>query len=181
MTAFPASLSAYAGQGDPAHPLPVETWRPPDCGAIDIRIARDGTWFHEGRPIARLALVRLFSRLLRKDDDGHVLVTPVEKLAITVEDVPFVAVSMTEGPVLTFHTQVGDVVTADDEHPLRFETDGGFRPYIRVRGGLEARMSQGVARDLALLVEVRAGMAGIASGNQFFTIGPADQLFDPST
>ncbi len=181
MTAFPSSLAAYAGQDDPAQPLPVEDWNPPACGVIDIRIARDGAWFHEGRPIVRPALVRLFSRLLRKDADGYVLVTPVEKLAITVEDVPFIAVSMTQGSVLVFHTQVGDSVAADEEHPLRFETSDEFRPYVRVRGGLEARLSQGVARDLAAMAEVRDGMAGVASGNSFFTIGPADQLFDSAS
>ena len=185
MTGLPASLAAYAGQDDPALPLPVESWNPSACGTLDMHVARDGAWFHEGRPVARPALVRLFARLLRKDDDGYVLVTPVEKLAITVEDVPFIAValttSMTAGPDLTFRTNVGDVVTAGGDHPLRFETEGGFRPYVHVRGGLEARLTQGVARDLAALAEIRDGMAGIASGNSFFTIGPADQLFDPAS
>ncbi len=94
-----------------------------------MRISRDGTWFHDGRPILRPALVRLFARLLRQDADGYVLVTPVEKVAIAVEDVPFIAVAMNAGPALTFRTNIGDVVTADADHPLRFASDDqGFRP-----------------------------------------------------
>ena len=174
-----ARLTAYAEQGDPEKPLPVETWHPPVCGDIDLRIARDGAWFHNGAPILKPALVRLFARLLRRDEDGYVLVTPAEKVAIVVEDVPFIAVAMTESDAaLTFRTNVGDLVTAESDHPLRFVTDAGFIPYVRVRGGLEARLSPALARDLAELATVEDGQLGIRSGNSFFTIGPADQLFD---
>ncbi len=177
-----AGLAAYAEQAAPDTPLPVDDWNPPFCGAIAMRIARDGTWLHDGRPIPRPALVRLFARLLRRDADGYVLVTPVEKVAITVEDVPFIAVAMTIGPALTFRTSAGDVVTADADHPLRFESDDqGFRPYVRVRGRLDARLTPALARDLASLVQMIDGRAGISSGNGFFTIPGADQLFDSAS
>ncbi len=178
----PDVLSAYAEQGDPEKPLPVEDWNPPACGNIDMRIARDGTWFHDGAPILKPALVRLFSRLLRKDDDGYVLVTPAEKVAIAVEDVPFIAVTMSERDgALVFRTNVGDIVTADAEHPLRFESDadGAFIPYIRVRGGLDARLSQGLARDLASRIQTEGDTMGIHSGNSFFTISDPHPVFEP--
>ncbi len=183
MVFSPEAFAAYAGHDDPAAHLPVETWHPACCGAIDMVIRRDGRWFHDGTPILRPEMVRLFARLLRRDADGYVLVTPVEKVAITVEDAPFVAVEMTAEPGrLVFRTNVGDRVTADAAHPLRFRTleDGGFVPYVRVRGGLDARLTPGLARDLAGLSEEVEGALGVTSSNCFFMFGGADPLFDPA-
>src|SRR5271165_1207451 len=105
---------------------PAPSWNPPDCGDIDMRIAADGTWFYCGSPIGRAPLVQLFASILRKDGERYVLVTPVEKVGVKVDDAPFLAVEMqveeTNGePSLTFRTNVDDVVTAGREHPLRFE------------------------------------------------------------
>lgn len=141
---------------------PVERWNPPFCGDIDMEIRADGQWFYLGTPIARLPLVRLFSTVLRKDEDGGTyLVTPVEKLGIRVADAPFLAVEMTaegegEARTLTFRTNVGDVVAAGAGHPLRFEIaeDGGLKPYLLVRGRLEALLTRALAQDLAALGEV---------------------------
>ena len=148
-------------------PAPVEKWNPEHCGALDFVIKRDGTWFYEGTPIGRETLVRLFATVLRKDEDGITyLVTPVEKIAITVEDAHFIAVEMNvrqeKGePILTFRTNVGDIVEADADHPLRFAIggkdgkngnggkDGQFKPYILVRGRLEALASRAVMYELA--------------------------------
>lgn len=151
--------------------LPVETWNPPFCGDSAMRIARDGTWFYDGKPILRPEMVRLFSRLLRREDERYYLVTPVEKLGITVEDVPFIAVEMAEHEgALMFRTHVGDAVTADAAHPLRFDQKDGFVPYVEVRNGLEARLSRALAQDLAALGEVRDGTFGVVSAGCFFTI-----------
>ena len=135
---------------------PVEQWNPTHCGDSEMRIARDGTWFHQGSPIGRPAMVRLFSTILRREPDGaYVLVTPVEKLDIAVEDAPFVAVEMkAEGEGrdarLAFRLNTGDLVTASPEHPLRFaQGQDGPRPYLHVRGGLEALVARAVYYDLA--------------------------------
>ena len=124
---------------------PAEQWNPPFCGNIDMRIARDGTWFYCGTPIASPALVRLFSTVLRKDPEGYVLVTPVERVGIEVDDAPFLAVEMTVArpqpkQLLRFFTNVEDVVEAGRSHPMRFEkaAPGGVKPYIHVRGDLWA-------------------------------------------
>ncbi|PHP67428.1 hypothetical protein CSC94_09920 [Zhengella mangrovi] len=141
---------------------PVERWNPDHCGEIDMEIRRDGTWFYMGTPIGRPALVRLFSTVLRKDEDGETyLVTPVEKVRIRVEDAPFVAVEAVatgegESQVVTFRTQVGDLVEAGPEHPLRFvdeDETGGMKPYVHVRGRLEALVSRAVMYDLVELGE----------------------------
>lgn len=141
---------------------PVELWEPDFCGELDMEIKADGTWFYMGTPIGRPALVRLFSTVLRKDANGQTyLVTPVEKIAIRVEDAHFNAVEMNvagEGAVqvLTFRTNVGDVVEVDAEHRLRFVVDdetGGLKPYIMVRGRLEALVSRAVMYDLVALGE----------------------------
>lgn len=154
-----AALLERAGGGG-AVPRPVERWHPAHCGILDMRIARDGTWFHEGRPIARPALVALFASILRREADGaFVLVTPAEKMTIAVEDAPFVAVELHVAGQgrdrrLTLRTNVGDVVVAGPDHPLRFAEEaetGGLKPYIRVRGGLEALASRAVAMELAAL------------------------------
>ena len=140
---------------------PVEQWNPPFCGDIDMRIARDGRWFYCGTPIGRPALVRLFSTILRKDPEGYVLVTPVEKVGIKVEDAPFLAVEMTvtgEEPerILRFRTNVGDWVEAGAGHPVRFEKAAfdGIKPYIHVRGDLWALVTRALVLDLVELGEI---------------------------
>lgn len=157
-----------AGRGAP----PVERWNPAHCGDIDMVIEADGSWHHEGSPISRPALVRLFSSVLRKDEDGETyLVTPVERLRITVRDVAFLAVEMdrsgTSGmPVLTFRTNVGDVVEAGPHHPLIFRGGGeAFVPYLHVRGRLEARLTRSLAYDLASLAEEGPGGAQVLRSN----------------
>ena len=178
-----AGAARKAGGGLP----PVHLWNPPHCGDIGMKIARDGTWFYQGSPIGRPALVRLFSTILRKDPDGHVLVTPVEKVSVEVEDAPFLAVSLaTQGDGhdrrLRFTTNVGDEVTADTDHPLRFEAGAsdGLKPYILIRGGLWALATRPVFYELVALGECRvvAGteMFGVASAGQFFPMSRADAL-----
>ncbi len=170
-------------------PAPVERWNPPFCGDIDMEIKADGTWFYMGTPIGRKPLVRLFSTVLRKDEDGRTyLVTPAEKVGIRVEDAPFVAVEMQisgKGAEqrLTFRTNVSDVVTADAGHPLRFAVDeasGGLKPYLRVRGRLEALVTRAVMYDLVALGEEIAvdGVAcfAVRSGGAVFPLMPADAL-----
>lgn len=120
---------------------PVHLWNPPFCGDIDMRIARDGTWYYLGTPIGRAPLVKLFSSILKREGDSYFLVTPVEKVGIRVEDAPFVAVDAEiAGDRITFTTNVGDEVTAGPDNPIRVETaaDGTPRPYVHVRRGLEA-------------------------------------------
>lgn len=180
---LPAGLAALLAEaGDPARPRPVERWNPADCGDIDIRIAADGTWHYRGTPISREPLVRLFASVLRREPDGrHVLVTPVEKLGIVVEDAPFLAVEAErsgEGAKQRwfFRTNMGDVVTAGPEHPLRFEIEpgtGGFRPYVRVRGGLDALLTRTLAQDLAALAVEHRGRMGVWSAASFFAFPEA--------
>jgi hypothetical protein len=168
---------------------PVERWDPPFCGDIDMEIKSDGTWFYMGTPIGRQPLVRLFSTVLRRDDDGKTyLVTPVEKVGIRVEDAPFVAVEMAvegEGAAqkLTFRTNVGDVSEAGPEHLLRFEITGEnqeLKPYLHVRGNLEALVSRPVMYDLVELGET-AEIDGVAmfcvrSASVLFPVMRADEL-----
>ena len=179
-----AGLMAAAGAESDARARsvpPVHLWNPAYCGDIDIRIARDGTWFHEGSPIGRVALVRLFSTVLRRDPDGFYLVTPVEKLRIAVEDVPFLAVRVDRlGPVLRFETNVGDVVEAGPEHVLDIRVDGGTEepaPYLHVRRGLMARLSRPVFYELVDLAETRATPTGeevgVWSHGMWFKLGSA--------
>ncbi|MBT9372463.1 DUF1285 domain-containing protein [Rhizobium sp. CSW-27] len=168
---------------------PVERWNPPFCGDLDMEIRADGTWFYLGTPIGRPALVRLFSTVLRKDEDGRTyLVTPVEKVGIRVEDAPFLAVEMTvsrrdAAPVLTFRTNVGDLVEAGPDHPLRFVTqgeEGRLKPYLLVRGRLEALVSRAVMYDLIAEGEIVAvdgrAMFALRSGGAIFPVMPADEL-----
>ena len=155
---------------------PVHLWNPAHCGEIDIVIRRDGSWWHEGAPIGRPALVRLFSTVLRRDPDGFHLVTPVEKLKITVEDAPFVAVGADrEGDQLVFTTNVGDRAEAGPEHPIRVETaaDGAPRPYVHVRAGLEALIARPVFYRLVAEAEPRDGRLGLASNGAWFDLGAA--------
>ena len=160
---------------------PVERWHPAHCGDSEMRIARDGTWFHQGSPIGRPAMVRAFSRILRREPDGgYVLVTPAEKLDIAVEDAPFVAVEMKvegagEAQSLAFRLNTGDVITASADHPIRFEERGdGPHPYVHVRGGLEALVSRAIYYDLAeLALAADAEVPGVWSAGTFFPLAPA--------
>ncbi|WP_320198474.1 DUF1285 domain-containing protein [Agrobacterium sp. rho-13.3] len=174
-------------------PAPVERWNPPFCGDLDMEIRADGTWFYMGTPIGRAPLVRLFSTVLRKDEDGKTyLVTPVEKVGIRVVDAPFVAVEMNVGekdgaPLLTFRTNVGDVVEVGAEHPLRFEISGEnseLKPYLLVRGWLEALVSRAVMYDLVELGEVveieGQQMFAVRSGGEIFPVMRADELSELS-
>ncbi|CAN5415600.1 DUF1285 domain-containing protein [soil metagenome] len=175
------SLAEIAKLAEEKRLPPVEKWNPTHCGPSDMRIARDGTWFHQGSPIGRQAMVRLFSTILRREPDGgYVLVTPVEKLDIEVEDAPFLAVEMkAEGDGrdarLAFRLNTGDLITASAEHPLRFaEARGGPRPYLHVRGGLEALVARTVYYELA--ERALAGSdtpPGIWSDGAFFALEPS--------
>jgi hypothetical protein len=173
-----AAARQAPGRGLP----PVHLWNPTHCGAIDIVIRRDGLWFHEGTPIGREALVRLFSTILRKDPDGYVLVTPVEKLAITVEDAPFVAIRVDRlGQALRFLTNVGDEVEAGPDNPIRVEMDaatGQPRPYLHVRRGLEALIARPVFYELAEMADRRdtadGPRMGVASNGAWFALGPPE-------
>jgi hypothetical protein len=159
----------------------VERWNPDNCGTSDMRIARDGTWFHQGSPIGRQAMVRLFSTILRREPDGaYVLVTPVEKLDIEVEDAPFVAVELKsegegENRSLAFRLNTGDLVVAGPDHPLRFAAAGdGPHPYVEVRRGLEALIARPVYYELAnLALAEGAEPAGLWSGGAFFPLEPS--------
>ena len=172
-----AAARQAPGRGLP----PVHLWNPAHCGDIDIVIKRDGLWFHEGTPIGREALVRLFSTVLRKDPDGFHLVTPVEKMRITVEDAPFIAVRVDRvGEALRFLTNVGDAVEAGPENAIRVEADpitGEPRPYLHVRRGLEARIARPVFYELVELAEERdtdeGPRLGVASNGAWFPVGPA--------
>jgi uncharacterized protein len=150
---------------------PVEKWNPTHCGHSAMRIARDGTWYHEGSAICRPEMVRLFSTILRRESDGSfVLVTPVEKLDIDVEDAPFVAVEVkSEGEgrerSLAFRLNTGDLVLAGSDHPLRLE---GPRPYLEVRAGLDALIARPVYYELA---EMGLLESGVWSGGAFFPLG----------
>ncbi len=149
-----------------------------------MRIARDGTWFYLGTPIGRKELVKLFSSILRKDGDDYFLVTPVEKVGITVDDAPFVAVDFeADDGILTFETQVGDFVDAGPDHPIRVERDaatGEPSPYVHVRANLEALIDR---KSFYRLVEIGETEAvdgvdwfGVRSGGTFFPIIPAAEL-----
>jgi hypothetical protein len=163
---------------------PVHLWDPPFCGDLDMRIARDGTWFYEGTPIGRPGLVRLFSTILKREGDAYFLVTPVEKVGITVEDAPFVAVDFVhESGVITFETNVGDAVTAGPQHPIRVVRDaqtGEPSPYVMVRAGLEAlidRKSFYRLVDLGVTEMVDGtDWFGLRSGGAFFPVIPAAEL-----
>jgi hypothetical protein len=164
-TGLEALMRDAAASGE-AGARPVEKWNPPYCGDIGMKIRRDGTWMYQGSPIGRIALVKLFASILRKDDDGKTyLVTPAEKVDVEVEDAPFLAVEMAvsgEGrnQTLTFRTNVDDVVTVDAEHPLRFERsepDGGLKPYVLARGRLEALCTRAVYAELVALAEAKDG------------------------
>jgi hypothetical protein len=144
---LPASLLHYL---DHTKLPPVEQWHPPCAGNMPLRIAYDGTWHHENRPIERAALVKLFAGILRRDDDGHYyLVTPVECWRIDVEDVPFIAVEMqTDDESLYFRSNVDDWVCVGADHPLRIDEESNA-PYVHIRGRLEARLNRAIYYELA--------------------------------
>ena len=171
-----AGVAAAARQA-PGHGLPpVHLWNPDHCGDIDIVVRADGTWMHENSPIGRKELVRLFSTVLRLDPDGYHLVTPVEKMKITVEDLPFRAVTMERrGGDLVFMTDVGDEVIADADHAITVETDpvtGEPAPRVHVRADLEARIVRTVFYDLVEMAEEREGRLAVCSGGVWFPLGP---------
>ncbi|KQN31361.1 hypothetical protein ASF00_00640 [Sphingomonas sp. Leaf34] len=175
------SLAEIARLVEEAKLPPVDKWNPTHCGDSEMRIARDGTWYHQGSPIGRPAMVRLFSTILRREADGsHVLVTPVEKLDIAVEDAPFTAVEMkAEGSgrdaKLAFRLNTGDLVTAGPDHALRFVEDAdGPRPYLVVRGGMEALVVRSVYYELAeRAIADGATPPGLWSDGAFFALEPA--------
>lgn len=168
---------------------PVDKWNPDFCGDLDMEIKADGTWFYMGTPIGRMPLVQLFASVLRKDEDGKTyLVTPVEKVGIRVEDAHFVAVEMNvhgtgQDQVLTFRTNVGDVVEAGPEHPLRFvdeEGTDGLKPYLHVRGRLEALVARPVMYEIAQIgeeIEIDGvTMFAVRSNGAVFPVMPMDRL-----
>ncbi len=172
--------ASVAGKRGPA---PVHLWNPPFCGNIDMRIARDGTWFYNQSPIGRLPMVQLFSSILRRDGEDYFLVTPVEKVGIIVDDAPFLAIRMRmEAEKLIFTTNVEDDVEADQLHPLRFEIEagGGLKPYILVRDNLWALVKRALFYDLVALGETRdvdgVAMFGVTSHGTFFAMATAAEI-----
>lgn len=173
-------------------PAPVESWHPPYCGDIGLKIRRDGTWLYRDSPIRRPEMVKLFAGVLRKDEDARTyLVTPAEKVDIEVEDAPFLAVEMEASGAgreqqLVFRTNVDDVVACGPQHPLRFseqQPGRGFKPYVLVRGRLEALLTRALLHDLVALAteEMREGQrsAGIWSGGTFFPFGATAAVSAP--
>ena len=178
------SLASSARAAQKGGLPPVHLWNPPHCGHIDMRIARDGTWFYMGTPIGRFEMVKLFSTILRKDGDDYVLVTPVEKVGITVDDAPFVAVDFDlVGDGLEFETNVGDRVTAGPDFPIRVQRDpktGEPSPYVLVRSNLEALIDR---KSFYRLVDIGEEAMhadelwfGVRSQGMFFPIIPAIDL-----
>lgn len=175
-----ASVTAAKTRGLP----PLEKWNPPFCGDIDMQIRRDGTWFYEGTPIGRPGLVKLFSTILWREGDNYFLVTPVEKVGITVEDAPFVAVDFEVSgsdadQVLSFTTNLGDITRAGPDAPIRVERDsetGEPSPYVLVRRNLEALIDRKSFYRLVDLGVHHDGWFGVWSGGQFFGIIPSDEL-----
>ena len=173
LSAVAAAAKQAPGRGLP----PVHLWHPTHCGDIDIVIRRDGLWMHEGSPIGRAELVRLFSTILRKDADGYVLVTPGEKLSITVEDLPFRAVTVDAGEDrLRFTTDVGDEVEAGPDHPIVVETDpvtGEPAPRVHVRADLWARIARPVFYELVEQAAAENGQWVVRANGAVFALGSA--------
>jgi hypothetical protein len=170
-------------------PAPVHLWNPAYCGEIDMRIARDGTWFYGGTPIGRPALVQLFASVLRKDPERFVLVTPVERVGIVVEDAPFLGVELIregagEGQILRLRTNVEDWVEISPANPLKFlpGDSSGLKPYVLVRGDLWALVKRALFYDLVAWGERRTvdgeDMFGVFSGGAFFAMAPMRDLAD---
>ena len=185
-TAAPSaeSLASAASRAGARGPAPVHLWDPPFCGDLDMRIARDGTWFHEGTPIGRERMVKLFASILKREGDRHYLVTPVEKVGITVDDAPFVAVDVTrDGEGLRFTTNLDETAMAGPEHPIRVIRDpetGEPSPYIEIRSGLEALIDRKSFYRLVELGETAPhedeDWFGVRSNDVFFPIIPAAEL-----
>ena len=182
------SVLAQAGAATGKGPPPLHLWNPPFCGDIDMRIARDGTWFYLGTPIGRPGLVKLFSSIMRREGDAYFLVTPVEKVGITVDDAPFVAVDLEatgtgHNQHVTFTTQVGDIATAGPANPLRVVRDsatGEPSPYILIRANLEALIDR---KSFYRLIDLcqhaqhqEADWFGLWSDGMFFPIIPSADL-----
>jgi uncharacterized protein len=171
-----AGAAEGRGRGIP----PVEKWNPEYCGVGGFDILTDGTWLHEGTRIARPQLVRLFSTILRKDLDGHTyLVTPGEKIRVAVADAPFLAIRVDRAGAgadqsIVFSTNVGDVVALGPDHPLRVTIDPVTReprPYVHVRGRLEARILRAPFYELVDWAEERGGMLAVRSQGAWFELG----------
>ena len=179
-TSLAASANAVKTRGLP----PLEKWNPPFCGDIDMQIKRDGTWFYEGTPIGRPGLVKLFATILWREGDDYFLVTPVEKVGITVEDAPFVAVDFDvtgEGvdQVLTFVTNLDDKAKAGPDMPIRVLRDpdtGEPSPYVLIRRNLEALIDRKSFHRLVDLGVHHEGWFGVWSGGKFFGIIPSNEL-----
>lgn len=175
-----AAVRASKGRGLP----PVHLWSPEFCGDLDMRIARDGTWFYLGTPIGRFELVRLFSSILKLEDGKYFLVTPMEKVGITVDDAPFVAVDFEasgtgQDQVLQFATHVDDMVAAGPDNPIRVVRDvdtGEPSPYVMVRAGLEALIDRKSFYRLVDLGVHHEGWFGLWSSGQFFQVIPSVEL-----
>jgi len=183
-TPSPDSIAEAAKRAQGKGLPPVQEWKPEFTGDMDMRIARDGTWYHEGTRIERAGLVRLFSTILRREGDRYYLVTPVEKWGITVEDAPFVAVDVqAEGAgrdqKLVFDTNVGDRVVAGPDNPIRVERDsatGEPAPYVEVRAGLEALIDRKTFYRLVDLGCHQDGWFGLWSDGEFFRMIPSDEM-----
>lgn len=179
-----AMLPRGSGKGLP----PVHLWNPPFCGDIDMRIAADGTWFYQKTPIGRLALVKLFASVLKREGEHYFLVTPVEKVGIAVDDAPFLAVELSvqdgeHGPTLRFRSNVDEWIDAGPGHGLRFDEDaanGGLKPYLHVRANLWAKVTRALFYDLVNLGEEREidgkALFGVVSAGEFFAMAEASTL-----
>lgn len=177
-------IARFGGEEALRKKPPVHLWNPPFCGQIDMRIARNGSWHYMGSPIPRPAMVKLFASILRREaDDSYVLVTPVEKCGIRVDDAPFVAVEATvagegDARLIAFRTNVDDIVPLDAGHPLRVSVNpatGEPSPYVLVRDRLEALLARPVYYQLVEMAEERSldgrAMLGVQSAGQFFVLG----------
>jgi hypothetical protein len=185
------TLAAAAKAAAKKGPPPVHLWNPPFCGNIDIRIARDGTWFYLGTPIGRAPLVKLFSSILKREGDGYFLVTPVEKVGIKVDDAPLLAIDFdVDGTgldqTLTFTTKTEDRAALGPDHPLRVERDpdtGEPSPYILIRANLWALIDR---KSFYRLVDLGCHHLhdgqmcfGLWSSGQFFPVIPSAELPSP--
>lgn len=178
-----SDLLAQIPKADKGLP-PVHLWNTAFCGNIDMRIARDGTWYYMGTPIGRKPMVKLFSTIIRRDGEDYFLITPAEKVGIVVDDAPFVAQILEvegegEQQVLRFITNVDEQITANSEHPLRVVIDPQTQapaPYLLVRRNLEALIHRNVFYQLIELAVSRSidgqNWLGVWSSGQFFPIGP---------
>jgi hypothetical protein len=167
---------------------PIHLWNPPFCGDIDMRIAKDGTWFYQKTPIGRPSLVKLFASVLKREGDKYFLVTPVEKVGLMVEEVPFLGVELVvehdarSAQILKFRTNVDDWVSAGPGHALRFETEatGGLKPFLHVRSELWAKVTRALFYDLVERGEERdvngKMMFGVASSGEFFAMADASAV-----